>query len=87
VLSVKAEQVATFLGKQITPQLAQEIGSRFATRIEGTCIKHRLGKAQVKMYDKFHRVLRIETTVNDAASFKHHTRPCCYRRRLLDHRL
>jgi len=37
VLAVKAEQVASFLGKKITPQLAQEIGSRFATRIEGTC--------------------------------------------------
>jgi len=24
--------------------LAQEIGSRFATRIGGTCIKHRFGK-------------------------------------------
>lgn len=72
VLSVKAEQVASFLGKKITPQLAQEIGSRFSTRIEGTCIKHRLGKAQVKMYDKFNRVLRIETTVNDVSFFKHH---------------
>jgi hypothetical protein len=72
VLSVKAEQVATFLGKRITPQLAQEIGSRFSTRIEGTCIKHRLGKARVKMYDKFKRVLRIETTVNDVSFFKHH---------------
>jgi hypothetical protein len=72
VLAVKAEQVASFLGKKITPQLAQEIGSRFATRIEGTCIKHRLGKAQVKMYDKFGLVLRIETTVNDVSFFKHH---------------
>ena len=72
VLSVKAEHVASFLGKKITPQLAQEIGSRFETRIEGTCIKHRLGKAQVKMYDKHHLVLRIETTVNDVSFFKHH---------------
>jgi hypothetical protein len=72
VLSVKAEQVASFLGKKITPLLAQEIGSRFETRIEGTCIKHRLGKAQVKMYDKFSLVLRIETTVNDVSFFKHH---------------
>lgn len=78
VLSVKAEQVASFLGKKITPQLAQEIGSRFETRIEGTCIKHRLGKAQVKMYDKFNLVLRIETTVNDVSFFKHH--------RKVDHR-
>jgi hypothetical protein len=72
VLAVKAEQIATFLGKKITPQLAQEIGNRFATRIEGTCIKHRLGKAQVKMYDKLGRVLRIETTINDVTFFKHH---------------
>jgi len=64
--------VATFLGKKMTPQLAQEIGSRFATRIEGTCIKHRLGKASVKMYDKFGRVLRLETTTNDVSFFKHH---------------
>jgi hypothetical protein len=72
VLAVKAEQVASFLGKTITPQLAQEIGSRFSTRIEGTCIKHRLGQAQVKMYDKLGCILRIETTANDVSFFKHH---------------
>jgi hypothetical protein len=72
VLAVKAEQVASFLGKKIHPQLAQEIGSRFATRIEGTCIKHRFGKTGVKMYDKFGRVLRLETTTNDVSFFKHH---------------
>ncbi len=65
VLSVKAEQIATFLGRQITPQLAQELGSRFSTRIEETCIKHRFGSASIKMYDKFGCVLRIETTTND----------------------
>jgi hypothetical protein len=72
VLAVKAEQVASFLGKKISPVLAQEIGSRFATRIEGTCIKHRFGKTGVKMYDKFARILRLETTTNDVAFFKHH---------------
>jgi hypothetical protein len=72
VLAVKAEQIATFLGKKLTPQVAQEIGNRFATRIEGTCIKHRWGKAQVKMYDKLGRVLRIETTINDVSFFQHH---------------
>jgi hypothetical protein len=64
VLSVKADQVASFLGRQITPLLAQEIGSRFSTRIEGTCIKHRFGKCSIKMYDKHGIVLRIETTAN-----------------------
>ena len=72
VLGVKAEQVATFLGRKITPQLAQEIGSQFSTRIEGTCIKHRFGSAAIKMYDKFGCVLRIETTTNDVSFFKHH---------------
>jgi hypothetical protein len=72
VLAVKAEQVASFLGKKITPLLAQELGSRFATRIEGTCIKHRFAKTGVKMYDKFARVLRLETTTNDVSFFKHH---------------
>ena len=72
VLAVKAEQVANFLGKKLTPQLAQEIGSRFATRIEGTCLKHRFGKTGVKMYDKFGRVLRLETATNDVSFFKHH---------------
>jgi hypothetical protein len=72
VLNVKAEQVATFLGRHITPLLAQEIGSQFSTRIEGTCIKHRFGKCSIKMYDKHGIVLRIETTTNDVSSFKHH---------------
>ena len=37
----------------------QEIGSRFTTRIEDTCIKHRFGKVGVKMYNKFGRVLLL----------------------------
>jgi hypothetical protein len=74
VLSVKAEQVASFLGRQITPRLAQEIGSQFSTRIEGTCIKHRFGKCAIKMYDKHGIVLRIETTTNDVSFFKNHRR-------------
>jgi len=72
VMSVKAEQVATFLGRHITAQLAQEIGWQFSTRIEGTCVKHRFGKSSIKMYDKCGIVLRIETATNDVSFFKHH---------------
>jgi hypothetical protein len=68
----QAEHVATFLGHKITRQLAQEIGSQFATRIEGTCVKHRFGKSSIKIYDKFALVLRIETTTNDVSTFKHY---------------
>ena len=62
----------SFLGKKMKAQLAQELDSRLSTRIEGTCIKHRMGRNSVKMYDKFGRVLRIETTTNDVTYFKHH---------------
>jgi hypothetical protein len=72
ILTVKAEHVASFLGHKITAQLAQEIGSQFATRIEGTCVKHRFGKSSIKIYDKFGLVLRIETTTNDVSAFKHY---------------
>jgi hypothetical protein len=78
VLSVKAEQIASFLGHRITPRLDQEVDTRFSTRIQGTCVKHRFGKASLKMYDKAGIVLRIETTANDVSFFKHH--------RLVEHR-
>lgn len=72
VIAVKAETVSSFLGKKVTPQLVQEIGSRLSTRFEGTCIKHRMGSASVKIYDKYGRVLRIETTPTMSPFFKHH---------------
>ncbi|MBE0475474.1 hypothetical protein, partial [Rhodoferax sp.] len=72
ILAADAPRVASFLGKKITPVLAQEIGSRLSTRIEGRCIKHCMGSASVKIYDKFGRVLRVETTSNDISFFKHH---------------
>jgi hypothetical protein len=72
VLAADAPRVASFLGKKVTPALAQEIGSRLRTRIEGRCIKHLMGAVGVKVYDKFARVLRVETTVNDVSFFKHH---------------
>lgn len=71
--AVKAEQVATFLGKKLHGNYEDEMGTHFHTRIEGTCINHHAGKkAGIKMYDKFGRVLRIETTVNDVGFFRHY---------------
>ena len=72
ILTVKAEHVATFLGHKITAQLAQEIGSQFTTRIEGTCVKHHFSKSSVKIYDKFGHVLRFGTTTSDVSAFKHY---------------
>ena len=81
ILTVKAEHVATFLGHRITAQVAQEIGSQFTTRIEGTCVRHRFGKSSIKIYDKFSLVLRLETTTNDVSAFKHYRKSLPPRRR------
>jgi len=70
--TVKAEHVATFLGRKLTGNYKDELGNDFSTRIEGTRIRHHMGPAAIKMYDKFSLVLRIETTANDVSFFKHH---------------
>ena len=70
--AVKAEQVATFLGRRITANFNAELGNDFNTRIQGTRIRHHMGPVSLKMYDKFGRVLRIETTLNDVSFFRHH---------------
>ena len=70
--AVKADNIATFLGKRLTEQYEGEAGNDFHTRIEGTRVKHHMGSVAIKMYDKLSLVLRIETTVNDVSFFKHH---------------
>ena len=70
--AVKADNIATFLGRKISPLYQGEVGSNFSTRIEGTRIRHSMGPVSIKMYDKFGSVLRIETVANDVGFFKHH---------------
>lgn len=72
VHTVKPEHITTFLGKKLSPLYAGEIGNQYHVRIEGTCIKHVMGKVSLKMYDKFGHILRIETTTNDVTFFKHY---------------
>ena len=70
ILTVKAPDVAKFLGKRLSPEAA--LTSDFRTRIEGTRIRHSLGPASLKLYDKRGRVLRLECTANDVTFFKHY---------------
>jgi len=69
---VKPENIATFLGKKLDPRYKGEVGNNYNIRIEGTRIKHSMGKNSIKMYDKFSKILRIETTTNDVSFFKHY---------------
>jgi hypothetical protein len=43
VHAVRAEQVATFLGKKLDPRYTGEVGNDFNTRIQGTRIRHQMG--------------------------------------------
>jgi DNA-binding MarR family transcriptional regulator len=70
--AVRAEHVVTFLGRKLSGNYRDELGNDFNTRIEGTRIRHHMGPASIKMYDKFGLILRIETTVNNVSFFKHH---------------
>ena len=70
--AVKADNVATFLGRKLTGGYRDELGNDFHTRIEGTRLKHHMGPVAIKLYDKQRLVLRIETTVNDVSFFRHH---------------
>jgi hypothetical protein len=69
--SVKPENIATFLGQKLHGNYEGEMGNNFNKRILGTRIKHHMGAVNIKMYDKFGYVLRIETTVNNVSQFKH----------------
>jgi hypothetical protein len=74
VQAVRADKIATFLGRKLKGNYQGEVGNSLETRIEGTRIKHSMGPVSIKMYDKQGRVLRIETTINDVTFFTHHRR-------------
>jgi len=59
--------VLRFLGQKAPGR--REVTSDYQRRIEGVRVKHRVGDNTLKMYDKAQRVLRIETTINDAGMF------------------
>jgi hypothetical protein len=69
---VKPEHITMFLGKKLDGRVVADLGTEFRTRTQGTCLKHRLSWAAIKMYDKHGIVLRIETTVNDVTELKHY---------------
>ena len=72
VHSVKADHVATFLGRKLTGAYRGEVGNDFSTRIQGTRIRHQMGASSIKLYDKFGLMARVECTTNDVSSFKLH---------------
>jgi hypothetical protein len=70
--TVKPDDIATFLGKKLHGNYQDEMGNRYNVRIEGTRVRHSMGMSSIKMYDKFGRILRIETTTLDVTFFQHY---------------
>ncbi len=70
--TVNPDNIATFLGHKVDPRYQGEMGNNYNVRIQGSRIKHSMGKSSIKMYDKFSKILRIETTTNDVSFFKHY---------------
>jgi len=70
--TVKPDNIATFLGRKLDPRYQGEAGNNYNIRLEGSRIKHNMGTASIKMYDKFQKMLRIETTINNVSFFKHY---------------
>lgn len=72
VFEVQGNDIYRFMGKQLTTRSSEEVSSLLKTTVEGTRVKHTLGSLSIKMYDKYNRVIRIETTTNDVTVFKHY---------------
>lgn len=70
MLVVRVADMARFWGKRYSPEA--EANSDFKTIVEGTRVRHALGRQSLKMYDKAGRVLRIEATSNDITFFRHY---------------
>jgi|SRR5215203_108780 len=70
VLTVRVPDMARFWGKRYSPEA--EATSDFKTMVEGTRVRHTLGRQSLKMYDKGGRVLRLEATSNDITFFRHY---------------
>jgi hypothetical protein len=70
--TVKPANISTFFGQKLHGNYEGQMGNNYNIRLEGSRIKHSMGPVSIKMYDKFNKILRIETTVNDVSFFKHY---------------
>jgi hypothetical protein len=65
--SRSAEHVAIFLGHKLSAHYQGELGNDFSTGI-----RHHMGPASLKLYDKAGLIARVECTANDVTFLKHH---------------
>jgi len=70
IAGFSSQDVMRFLGKCPDTRFKGELVSDYKVRPEGLRVKHRMDANSIKMYDKAHSILRIETTINNPRPFK-----------------
>jgi hypothetical protein len=76
ITSFGSPDVMRFLGQKMTtkgcihPSFKGEVITNLKHRPEGVCVKHRVNRNGIKVYDKQGSVLRIETTIHQPYDFK-----------------
>ncbi|MFA6102902.1 MAG: hypothetical protein WCV67_16250 [Victivallaceae bacterium] len=68
--TVKAPNVALFLGMNLPNKDFENIGSSLKKTVEGVRLRHNFGAHSIKMYDKYNLILRIETTTDKVNKFQ-----------------
>lgn len=72
LLVIKVEDVARFLGKRVLHHFETPLNSHLGRRHAGLRLKHSLGPASVKLYNKSGGILRLEMTTYDVSFFRHY---------------
>ena len=79
LLNFSSRDVLRFLGRNVPltgkARFQGEILTDLKARAEGIRIKHRVNRNSLKMYDKFGRGLRVETTIDQCEDFQVWRRP------------
>jgi len=76
ITSFGSPDVMRFLGQKVTtegrihPCFRGQVVTNLNHRPEGICVKHRVNRNGIKLYDKQGSVLRIETTIHQPYDFK-----------------
>ena len=70
ITQFSSADVMRFLGRKLTGLFKGEIVSDYGCRVEGLRVKHRVNSNSVKAYDKFQRILRVESTINRPRDLK-----------------
>jgi hypothetical protein len=72
LLVIKLDDVARFLGKRLPMGHDTAVNSHLGRRHAGLRLKHTLGPASVKLYNKPGGILRLEVTTYDVSFFRHY---------------